>query len=309
MRVAFLGLGLIGGSIARALREVPGGGWSTTAWTPRGAGPRAALAAGAIDAAAGTLEAAVDGADLVVLAAPPTECLALLDELAGPVAAFLGSDAVVTDTASTKAAIVHHATTLGIRFVGGHPMAGRETTGFGAADGTLFRDRPWVVVPGRADPDAVARVQSLAAACGANAFTLDARAHDSYVAAVSHMPLIVSAALVEAVAGTGPEPRHDWAWAEALAAGGWASMTRLARGDATMAAGIAATNPDSVAARLRDVRSVIDEWIELLTAADGPDEPALHERFAEVRARLLAGDAGDGADRADASDAAHVGDG
>ena len=118
----------------------------------------------------------MDGADLVVLAAPPTECLALLDELAGPVAAFLGPDAVVTDIASTKGAIVHHATTLGLRFVGGHPMAGRETTGFEAADADLFRERPWVVVPGRADAEAVARVEALATACGANPFTLDARA-------------------------------------------------------------------------------------------------------------------------------------
>jgi prephenate dehydrogenase len=291
MRVAFLGLGLIGGSIARALRVAAGGGWSTTAWTPRGAGPRAALAAGAIDDAAGTLEGAVDGADLVVLAAPPTECLALLDELAGPVAAFLGTDAVVTDTASTKGAIVHHATTLGLRFVGGHPMAGRETTGFSAADPMLFHERPWVVVPGRADADAIARVESLARACGANPFTLDGRAHDSYVAAISHMPLVVSAALVEAVAGTGAQPRSDWAWAEALAAGGWDSMTRLARGDATMGAGIATTNPDSIASRLRDVRAVLDEWIALLEAGAGPDEPVLHERFAAARARLLAGDA------------------
>ena len=291
MRVAFLGLGLIGGSIARALRVVPGGGWTTTAWTPRGAGPRAALAASAIDHAAGTLEGAVDGADLVVLAAPPTECLALLDELAGPVAAFLGRDAVVTDTASTKGAIVHHATTLGVRFVGGHPMAGRETTGFEAADPALFHERPWVVVPGRADADAVARVEALAKACGANPFTLDARAHDTYVAAISHMPLVVSAALVEAVAGTGTQPRHDWAWAEALAAGGWDSMTRLARGDATMGAGIAATNPEAIASRLRDVRATLDEWIALLEAGAGPDEPVLHERFAAARARLLAGDA------------------
>ena len=94
------------------------------------------------------------------------------------------------------------------------------------------------------------------------------------------MPLVVSAALVEAVAGTGAEPRGDWAWAEALAAGGWASMTRLARGDATMDAGIAATNAPAIAARLRDLQAVIDEWLALLEAADGPDEPALHARFA-----------------------------
>jgi prephenate dehydrogenase len=286
MRVAFLGLGLVGGSIARALHDDRAGGWSLAAWTPRGVGPRAASAAGVLDLAAGTLEAAVDGADLVVLGAPPTECLALLEELAGPVAPFLAPDAVITDVASTKGAIVHQATTLGLRFVGGHPMAGLEATGFGAADGALFRDRPWVVVPGRADDAAIERVEALARACGANPFRLDARAHDSYVAAISHMPLVVSAALVEAVAGTGIEPRPDWAWAEALAAGGWASMTRLARGDATMGAGIAATNARAVAARLRDVRAALDGWLALLEAED-PDEPALHARFAAARARLL----------------------
>ena len=291
MRVAFLGLGLVGGSIARALKQDPAGAWTVAAWTPRGAGPREAAAAGVLDLAAGTLEAAVDGADLVVLAAPPTECLALLDELAGPVAPFLDPDAVITDVASTKVAIVHQATAHGLRFVGGHPMAGRETTGFRAADATLFRDRPWVLVPGRTDDAAVSRVEALARACGANTFRLDARSHDSYVAAVSHMPLVVSAALVEAVAGRGDRPRADWPWAEALAAGGWDSMTRLARGDATMGAGIAATNAQVLATRLRDLQRVIDEWLALLEATQGPDEPALHERFAAARARLLAGDA------------------
>src|SRR3954451_20979210 len=290
MRVALLGLGLIGGSIARAPPDATEGRGTRAAGTPRGVGPRAGAAAGVLDLAAGTVEAAVDGADLVVLAAPPGECLALLDELAGPVAPFVGADAVVTDVASTKAVIVHHASSLGLRFVGGHPMAGRESTGFAAADASLFRDRPWVVVPGRAGDEAAARVEGLARACGANPFRLDARAHDAYVSAISHMPLVVSAALVEAVAGTGQEARPDWAWIEALAAGGWASMTRLARGDATMAAGIAATNAPAIAARLRAVQAVIDEWLRLLETPGGPDEPALHERFAAARARLLAGD-------------------
>ena len=110
-------------------------------------------------------------------------------------------------------------------------------------------------------PMAVARVEALARACGANPFRSMRGRTTRYVAAISHMPLIVSAALVEAVAGTGAQPRADWAWAEALAAGGWDSMTRLARGDATMGAGIAATNAEAIATRLRDVRATLDEWI------------------------------------------------
>ena len=95
---------------------------------------------------------------------------------------------------------------------------------------------------------------------------------------------------MEAVAGSGSTPRGDWDEARALAAGGWASMTRLARGDATMGSGIAATNAPAIAARLRDVRAVIDEWLALLEADGGPDELAIHGRLAAAKARLEAED-------------------
>ena len=137
MRLTMLGLGLIGGSVARAAVAA---GVDVRAWTPGGAGPRAAEPDG-IRPAAGVAEA-VDGADLVVLAAPPLACLELVDTLAaGDIP--LGRDAVVTDVASTKAAIVERARAAGLRFVGGHPLAGRETSGYGASDPGLLADRPW----------------------------------------------------------------------------------------------------------------------------------------------------------------------
>lgn len=304
MNVTFLGLGLIGGSIARAIHA---GGWTVSAWTPGGRGPSAALAAGVVDRAPGDLASAVAGADLVVLAAPPTACLALLETLAGPARPSLGG-AVVTDVASTKALIVARAVALGLRFVGGHPMAGREVSGFGAADADLLRDRPWVVVAPAlgadcdadaiaGDPDAIARVEALALACGARPLRMEAAAHDAAVAGVSHLPLVLAAALVEAVAG-GPaeDPAVDWGAAATLAATGWAGATRLARGDAAMAAGIATTNAGPLAARLRAMRGRLDEWLALLDtpAADGPDglpdEAALRDRFERARARLEARD-------------------
>ena len=291
MRLALLGLGLIGGSIARAVR---GTGWEVAAWTPTGGGPRAALAAGAIDVAAPTIDAAVEGADLVVLAAPPSACLDLLDRLAAGKGGFLPQATVVTDVASTKALLVQRAGALGIRFVGGHPMAGRETSGFGAADPDLFRGRPWVVVPANAaDGAAVAAVESLAVACGALPVRMTAAVHDAAVAAISHAPLVVAAALVEAMTGGPGEPTaRGWPAAETLAASGWTGATRLARGDAAMGAGIARTNAGPLAERLRGVRDRLDEWLELLEATghDGlPDEAALHARFAAARARLEEG--------------------
>jgi prephenate dehydrogenase len=307
VRVALLGLGLIGGSVARAAHAA---GWHVTAWTPTGAGPRAALAEGVVDVAAATVPDAVHGADLVVLAAPPSACLELLEALAAGDGA-LPRDAVVSDVASTKMLLVEKAAALSLRFVGGHPMAGRETSGFGAGSADLFRDRPWVIVPpALRDEEAVERVEELARACGADPIRMTATGHDAAVAAISHLPLVVAAALVEAVAGGPGEPAHStWPAAATLAASGWAGATRLARGDPAMGAGIAATNAEPLAAAVRSIRDRLAEWLVLLEAglapggvgadatgrgsgqagrADraGPDEEALRERFAAARARL-----------------------
>lgn len=269
MHIAFLGLGLIGGSVARAAVRA---GYATrvTAWTPDGGGPRAATADGIVaSSAAGD---AIRGADLIVLAAPPLACLSLLDDLAGPLAHDLGPDTVVTDVASTKAAIVNRARAVGLRFVGGHPMAGSETSGYGTADLDLFRDRPWVIVPAEPDdPAADDRVGGLVAACGARPVRMSAAAHDSAVAAISHLPLVLSAALVEAMGG-----RTDWPAASSLAAGGWASMSRLARGDPAMGAGIVVTNAPAIADGLRDLQAVLAAWLELIEA--GAIDPSEVER-------------------------------
>ncbi len=163
-RIAFLGFGLIGGSIAKAVRR---GDRSIelTAWTPSGEGPWAGARLGVLDRAAATTEAAIDGAELIVLASPPIAVLRSLAELAGPWRPHLAGETTITDVASTKSAIVDAASALGLPFVGGHPMAGRETTGVAASTPDLFVDRPWVVVPasGAGDRD-VARVEALATA-------------------------------------------------------------------------------------------------------------------------------------------------
>jgi prephenate dehydrogenase len=276
-----LGLGLIGGSIARAAVTA---GFDVRAWTPAGDGPRHAEADGIRRAA--TLAEAVERADLVALAAPPLACLSLLDELAslGPP---LGPDVVVTDVASTKVAIVDRARAAGLRFVGGHPMAGRETTGYAASDADLLSGRPWVVIrPDPPDDAAVERVRTLIAACGAEPVTMGAAEHDRAVAAVSHLPLVVAAALAETLEGSA-----DRTAAQQLAAGGWASATRVGRGDVEMGTGILATNAMAVADRLRALRGVLDAWQANL---DGRDEGAIRERLAAARRVLAAPGSDDG---------------
>ena len=290
MHIAFIGFGLIAGSVARAVRTTRAlDGWTMAGWSPSGAGPEQARADGVLNVVATSPNTVILGADIVVLAAPATECLALIDQLAGPWRSALPAEAVVTDVASTKATIVAHADAAGLPFVGGHPMAGLDSAGYGASVPDLFVGRPWVVVPGtHAGHHDVQRVEALADACRAVAVRLDATDHDRAVAGISHLPLVVAAALAEAVAGRGP----DWPTAASLAAGGWRDTTRVARGDPAMGAAILATNAPAVAARLRDLRAVLDEWIAALdrTAApdapEGADEIALRDRLAAARALL-----------------------
>jgi prephenate dehydrogenase len=291
VRVSIAGFGLIGGSIARALHERGGGAehWHVTAWSRSPAPVHKAVADGVVEVAASTLEEAVLGADLVILAAPPLTCLDLVDEIGGPLRGALSEDCTVTDVASAKARIVERADAARLPFIGGHPMAGRELSGYEASLPDLFEGRPWVTVLGQyarlCDGE---RIGELVEACGALQIPMRAAAHDSAVAAISHMPLVVAAALVEAVAGEIGEPeRADWRAAEALAATGWAGMTRLARGEPGMGAGIAATNSAALASRLRDVRTAIDSWLVELEREGGPDADALLARFTAARERLI----------------------
>jgi prephenate dehydrogenase len=289
VHVAFIGFGLIGGSIARAVRASrTSTAWTIAAWSPSGEGPAHALADDVIDRAAATPIDALSGADLVVLAAPPTACLAALDDLTGSWRAAMPTGAVITDVASTKEAIVRFANAAGLRFVGGHPMAGLESTGYAASRADLFVDRPWVVIPGRvATDDDVERVESLVEACRGRVVRVDAADHDRAVAGISHLPLILAAALVESVAGSGAgSARPDWPTAAQLAAGGWRDMTRLARGDPAMGAAIAVTNTAAISDRLRDLMAVLEDWRRELERTGGPDESTLEERLRAARTRL-----------------------
>lgn len=282
-RIAFLGFGLIGGSIAAAVRSAGGRGNSLVAWTPAGVGPAEGLRRGFLDEVAPSAADAVDGAELVVLAGPPLAIVATLAEEATALRGAAEAGATITDVGSTKRRIIDAAEAAGLPFVGGHPMAGRETTGAGAAAPDLFVDRPWVIVPGEgARPIDLERVEILARATGARPVRLGADEHDAAVAAISHLPLVVAAALVEAIAG---KSGADWPLARSLAATGWSDMTRLAKGDPEMGAGILGTNGSAVAARLRALRDALDGWIERLER-DATDA-AVRERLASARRSLL----------------------
>jgi prephenate dehydrogenase len=213
--VAIVGLGLVGGSLARALVRR---GYRVTG-IDRPIVVRRALAARAIARGATRAEAAASS-ELVVLAAPPAANLRLLRRLARVAPPGL----VLTDVSSVKRAIVREATRLGLRgFVGGHPMAGSEKRGFAASSAGLFAGATWWLVPSRS-AEANRAVRALVRDAGARPVTTDAATHDRALAFLSHAPQLVAWALVEAARSdrvARPHLRH--------AGPGFRDMTRLAR--------------------------------------------------------------------------------
>jgi prephenate dehydrogenase len=234
--VAIVGLGLVGGSLARALSRR---GWRVLG-VDKPSVLRKARAAGAIEAGILWLERAAREADIVVLAAPPQANLRLLERLAA-----LGTAAVVTDVGSVKGAICREARRLGLRrFVGGHPMAGTEASGFGASTADLFHGRPWVMMP--AERAASQRVRALVRAVGARPVVMTASVHDRSVAFLSHAPQIASWA-IQAAVDCDPVARRY----RRIAGPGFQDMTRLARSPRSLWREILSQNRDEIARALK----------------------------------------------------------
>lgn len=237
--VAVVGLGLVGGSLARALRAAG----HRVVGVDRPQVCRKALRARAVDATVSTVEVAAD-CDVVVLAAPPRASRALLGRLAGMARPGL----VVTDVGSVKGPIVREARRLGLRsFVGGHPMAGTERQGFAASRADLFRGAAWWIVPAE-DERATRLVRRLVRTVGARPVGIDAEGHDRVVAFLSHAPQMASWALLEAARRDPVARRHL-----AAAGPGFRDMTRLARSPVALWREILDENRNEVARALAEV--------------------------------------------------------
>jgi len=257
-KIGIIGLGLIGGSIALAARQL----WPTSLVIAVDNKDvlETAMRLQAIDVAADDLVVLAE-ADLVILAAPVRQNIALLDSLDENVR----QAAIVTDTGSTKREIVEAAARLPPRFtfVGGHPLGGAAVGGLDHARPDLFKGRPWLFTPeGDAGGEAVQKLFEFARALGAEPRSLSPAAHDRVLAYISHLPQLTASALMQVVGeGAGAEGLE-------LAGRGLVDTTRLASSPAAIWRDIAATNAD-------ELRSALDRLIEILE---------------ELRADLPAGD-------------------
>jgi prephenate dehydrogenase len=250
-RIAIVGLGLIGGSIALAVRER----WSSVLITAVDRPPVLAHASssGAIDRAASSV-ADIGPVDLVILAAPVRQNVELLPQ----VMSLRPDGTVVTDVGGTKRDIVSAAAALpsgGTAFVGGHPIGGAERGGFGFARPDLFRGKPWIFTPAQ-PAAAMERLFEFARGMGARPVTMDAEAHDRVMAYVSHLPQLTASVLMEVV---GRAASSDGL---RFAGRGLTDSTRLASSPASVWREICAANADDIGpaidaliARLSDLRA------------------------------------------------------
>jgi prephenate dehydrogenase len=244
-RVGIVGFGLIGGSIALAVKER----WPRALIVAVDRKPvlETAMRMHAADVSADDL-GMVSEADLIVLAAPVRQNIAILDALP----AYIPGSAIVTDVSSTKSIIVSAAAALPprLRFIGGHPLAGAARGGVEAARPDLFRDRPWLLTSSATDDD-VDRLKRFVAGIGARPVQIAPEAHDPLLAFLSHLPQLTVSALMHVVG------EHTGADGLALAGRGLRDTTRLASSPSAIWRDIASTNAANVAEALDQLIAVL----------------------------------------------------
>ncbi|MCI0777926.1 MAG: prephenate dehydrogenase/arogenate dehydrogenase family protein [Chloroflexi bacterium] len=276
-RVAIIGLGLIGGSIGLALKRSKLPDLEIVGHDAEYGVNKDARKLGAIDKEARHPAEAAEGSALIVIATPILQVKPALEAIAPA----LASGAVVTDTASTKRDVMSWAADClpkDVSFVGGHPIAGKETSGIKAAEASLFEGRPWAMIPALDATEAAIRTaENFISATGAVPTLIDAEEHDSYLAAVSHLPLILATALFSVAS-------RSQAWPElaAFAGPGFRGMTRLASSNPSMSHDISLTNRENLLHWLDRYLEELKGLRNMIDSSEAQEE--LIERFATAQA-------------------------
>ncbi|MBU1191285.1 MAG: prephenate dehydrogenase/arogenate dehydrogenase family protein [Gammaproteobacteria bacterium] len=265
-RLCIIGVGLIGGSLARALRkagvvgEIVGSG-------RRSEHLQEAVDLGVIDRFDTDAAKAVQGADMVVVCVP----LGAMEQVFRTILPALAADAVVTDAGSAKASVVNAARAgfgkLPTWFVPGHPIAGTEKSGVAASFAELYQGRRVILTPlENTDPAATAKVQAMWEAAGAQVQCMGVEHHDDVLAATSHLPHVLAFQMVDTLARMSDEDEIF-----RYAAGGFRDFTRIASSDPVMWRDICLANDRAVLKMLERFRSDLANLAEAIRAGDGAE--------------------------------------
>ena len=288
-KIAIIGTGLIGTSLALALRQSALKDLVVVGTDSDRQARSGAEKSKAFHKVEDRLFKAIDGADIVVLATPVMAMEEVM-ELIGP---ELPEDCVVTDVGSSKKVVLDWAEEhlpKTVDFVGGHPMAGKEEAGPEAAEPDLFQKKTYCVVPSPgASQQSVAEITTLIEAIGATPYFIGVEEHDSFVAAASHLPFLLSTALVGCTSKSA-----NWEDIAQLASTGYRDITRLASGDAVMHRDICLSNREPIISWIDAFIKELYEFRKVLEADPQPDAEAVKgvfDQVADARASWLAGQA------------------
>ena len=281
-RLAIVGVGLIGGSIGRALRD----GSAATEIIGYGRNPvhlSRAVELGLVDRWSTVLSDAVAGAEVVMVATPVGAMPGLFTRLVD----LVSPTCIVTDAGSVKKKVVDAArASFGrsvARFVPGHPIAGLEQSGVEAATGDLFRGHKVILTPTPdTDPKAVAQIDSLWRTTGAQLMDMSPERHDRLLALTSHLPHMLAYALVNLLA----DQAQDEGECFDLAAGGFYDISRVASSDPVMWRDICLHNTDEVLARIGEYQNMMARLAALVKAKDAEGLEQMFRKARGARSRI-----------------------
>jgi prephenate dehydrogenase len=274
-KVAILGPGLLGGSIALAMRErLPGA--QIAVWARREAAVAEVQTARIADIASTELEPVVRGANVSVLCVP----IGSMTALAEKIAPLISPHALVTDVGSVKAPVVRALTPIFRergKFIGSHPMAGSEQTGLSAARADLFENAVCILTPEPpTDSDALSRLRAFWELLGCHVRNLSPREHDDIIALVSHLPHLLAATLINTVHG-------ENAAATAFCGNGFRDTTRVASGPPAMWAEILDQNREPLKKSVNAMIEKLREFVTLLDSGDSNDRRAVEQFLADAK--------------------------
>jgi prephenate dehydrogenase len=264
MRIAIIGLGLIGGSLGLGLKKSSIADLKIVGIPRREETIGQAIALGAIDEGTTDHIKGVIDADLVFICTPINLILPVISEITPN----LKKGAIVTDVGSSKYEIVsaaEKAMPKGSYFVGGHPLAGKETSKLEAAEPELFKGKAWVLTKtSRTSQKALEKMKQVVGGLGGSALEMDPKTHDLVVAGISHMPLAIAAALVNAVAGEAEKELMS-----KTAASGFRDTTRIASGDPILGVDMFTTNKKAVLKMIGSFKRSLANLEKLIKEGNG----------------------------------------
>lgn len=278
IKLAIIGVGLIGGSLGLCLKDKLGEKIFITGLCRTEKSMREAMELGAVDYADYNLEKVVGDADIIFLSPPVLQIVPMVKKILP----YLKDGAIITDAGSTKQFIWHELKKIlppNIYYIAGHPMTGREKSGVTAASKDLFKNKAYVIVEDTGAPiEAHEKLMSILKLTEANFTTLDLAKHDRCASIISHVPHVTAAALVTLLNRAG----NDLNSCLKLIGGGFKDTTRIASSNADMWADICITNADAISNNLRDLQNILGE---VITAIDNKDRQAIHDYFGKSKER------------------------